>query len=237
MAVLSIETSGFTGGVAVSEEGGPWAELTVGSKSTYSRRLMRAIIFILEETGLGWKDIDTVAVSLGPGSFTGLRIGLSTAKGLCLATGAAIVGVPTLDILAQNAALAPKDSLICPVIDARRGQIYCALYRPGQGLARRISDYLVINPRELVGKVSETCQIVFLGTGLAPYKQTIAELFGNRAVIAPKHLWYPRPFLCANMGKEMIKAGQGPQDPVTLSPLYLRLSEAEEKKKANEEAD
>ncbi len=237
MATLAIETSGFTGGVAILARDDLSAELLVGSKSTYSRRLIRAIIFLLKETGLGWHDVDTVAVSLGPGSFTGLRIGLSSAKGLCLATGASIIGVPTLDILAQNASFAINDGLICPVIDARRGQIYCALYRPGQSWAKRISEYLVIRPHELADHVLGSSQIIFLGSALEHYGHELVELLGNRAVITPRHLWYPRPIVCASMGKDMVSSGQGPQDPVTLSPLYLRLSEAEEKKKANEKAD
>ncbi len=235
MAVIAIETSGLTGGVALWDKGGSSGEIIVGSKSTYSRRLMRSILFLLEETGVEWQALDTVAVSLGPGSFTGLRIGLATAKGLCLSTGASIIGVPTLDVLAQNGVFGPNGSLICPVIDARKGQIYCAIYSTDSNWAKRITDYLVINPQELINYAQGHERIFFLGSALSTYLDVIKDIYGDRAVIAPQYLWYPRPLLCAYLGKRLIDVN-GPHDPLTLTPLYLRLSDAEEKKRANEKA-
>ncbi len=234
MVTLAIETSGFTGGVAILGRDGLEGELVVGSKKTYSRRLLGSIMFLMKELDLGWKDVDGVCVSLGPGSFTGLRIGVATAKGICLSTGASIVGIPSLDILAQNAVLFSSGH-ICPVIDARRGQIYCSLYASDGGFVKRRSPYLVISPDELQGRLPEKGGILFLGSGLDPYLKKISAIFGKRAIFAPRNLWHPRPSICALMGKKRLEEQGRADDPVTLAPLYLRLSEAEEKKKRGNE--
>ncbi len=173
MTLLAIETSGFTGGVAIISDHQTRGELIIGSRSTYSRRLLKSIIFLMEEAECTWDDITEVAVSLGPGSFTGLRIGLATAKGLCLSTGATLFGVPTLDVMAQNGLLSPAP-VICPVMDARRGQLYAALFRnKGKGILERVSDYLVVKPQELHRHLPSHERVLFLGPGLLSYRQSI----------------------------------------------------------------
>ncbi len=236
MTLLAIETSGFTGGVAIISDHQTRGELIIGSKSTYSRRLLKSIIFLLEETGCTWDDITEVAVSLGPGSFTGLRIGLATAKGLCLSTGANLFGVPTLDVLAQNGLLSPTP-VICPLMDARRGQLYTALYRnKGEGILERVSDYLVVKPQELHTHLPFREKVLFLGPGLLNYRQSISDIFNDRVLFAPEPFWYPRPLFCGLLALSRHEQGVSPDDPISLTPLYLRLSEAEEKKRASEKA-
>ncbi len=236
MTLLAIETSGFTGGVAIIAGRSTTSELIVGSKATYSRRLLKSIIFLLEETGITWNDIEAVAVSLGPGSFTGLRIGLATAKGLCLSTGARLVGVPTLDVLAQNGAIF-HGPIICPVMDARRGQVYTAIYSVARdGGVKRVSEYLLLLPSDLPGHLPAHQGILFLGSGLSKYSETFDDLFGQNAFFAPEPFWYPRPFFCGLLGLSRLGDASGADDPLDLTPLYLRPSEAEEKKRANEKA-
>ncbi len=236
MTLLAIETSGFTGGVAIISDHQIRGELIIGSRSTYSRRLLKSIIFLMEEAECTWEDVTEVAVSLGPGSFTGLRIGLATAKGLCLSTGATLFGVPTLDVMAQNGLLSPTP-LICPVMDARRGQLYAALYRnKGKGILERVSDYLVVKPQELHKHLPSHERVLFLGPGLLSYRQSISDILGDRALFAPEPFWYPRPLFCGLLALSRREQGVSPDDPISLTPLYLRLSEAEEKKRASEKA-
>ncbi len=231
MLTLALETTGMTGGVALLRDDELLGEVVTGSKSTYSRRLIKAVMYLLDELELSWKEIDLVAVSIGPGSFTGLRIGLATAKGLCLSTSAKLLGVPTLDILAQNACLNLKERLICPLIDARRKQVYTCLYETEGFFVKRISEYVVCRPEEIKGFVPEKKEVIFLGNGLLSYGDKLRELFEKRATFAPNNLWYPKPSNCGLLAKKMILDGTPPHDPDRLVPLYLRLSEAEEKRR------
>ncbi len=235
MVILSIETSSFSGGVALLSHDAILGEIWATSKKTYSRRLLKAIVYLMDETGVTWSEINSVAVGLGPGSFTGLRIGLATAKGLCLATGASIVGIPTLDTIACQGMLDPQ-CLICSMIDARRGQIYCAIYRAGDTLPVRTSDYMLLHPEELLDKLpSESC-VLFIGSGLSTCQDLISTKMGERARFAPGHLAVPRPGFCGILARERLAGGGAPDDPSTLKPLYLRPSDAEENKRARKKA-
>jgi len=235
MVVAAIETSSPHGGVALVDGETVIAEVSALSRKTYSKRLLRSISYVLEESGLGWQDLDSVAVGLGPGSFTGLRIGLATAKGLCRATGASLVGIPTLDILAYQGVLS-SEALICPVIDARRSQLYCAIYQCESGSLDRISDYMMLYPQELPEKIPPGAEVLFLGSGLSAYGELLESFLGKRARFAPECFWYPRPALCGVLAGKRLSAGMAPDDPLTLVPLYIRPSDAEEKKRAREKA-
>jgi len=232
MIVFSIETTGFTGGVAVLKDKEIIGEIVTGSKLTYSRRLLKAIKYLLNELELDWKQIDLIATSLGPGSFTGLRIGVATAKGLCLSTAADIIGVPTLDILAHG--LLPFSGLICPVVDARKRQVYTCCYRADGLELKRLTSFKVIEPHMLLELVPKDENIIFLGTGLNIYREEIEGLFGKRGTIAPNYLWHPSPRICAILGKDLYLKGKK-DDPLSITPLYLRLSEAEENKLKNQQ--
>ena len=233
MSLLAIETSGLSGGCALLSSGKVLGETILSTRKTHSRRLMSSILALMEETDTSWKDLEAVAVGLGPGSFTGLRIGLSTAKGLALSCSVPVFGIPTLDIMAENALL--EDSrLICPVMDARRKQVYTALYEPGfPGGPKKISNDCALAPSDLAKKVPEEREILFLGDGLVSYKELIRESFKDRAYFAPEFLWYPRPSLAGLLAERQRERGLKPSDPALLVPLYCRLSEAEEKKRKN----
>jgi len=231
MVILAIETSGLNGGCALISSGQIMGETILSSGKTHSRRLMSSILSMMKELDMTWKDIEAVAVGLGPGSFTGLRIGLATAKGLALSRSLPVVGIPTLDIMAENAFI--EDSrLICPLMDARRKQVYTALYEPcfPEG-PRRVSSYSAVDPGLLKESVPEERHILFLGDGIKVYRTLLRDKFKKRAAFAPEFLWHPRPALAGLLASKRIKEGLKPQDPGLLVPLYCRLPEAEENKR------
>ncbi len=231
MVVLSIETSSLTGGAAIIASGRVLGEFTLSSKRTYSRRLLSSVLYLLNELGLAWQDLDLIAVGLGPGSFTGLRIGISTAKGLALAHSLPIFGIPTLDVIAQNAQIEDR-RLICPVMDARRQQVYTCLYRPGFPRdPQRITDYKAIEPDKLGELIPSNDDILFIGDGINNYGELFIQNFKKRASFAPEHLWHPRPSITGLIAEKRKKLGIEPETPQDLAPLYCRLSEAEEKRK------
>ncbi len=223
--VLAIETATPHGGVAIVGEE-LRGEISLNTQETHSRRLLREVDFLLSRLNLSLKDLSGLAVSMGPGSFTGLRIGLATAKGLHLATGLPLVGVCTLEALAFNASLTPK--LICPVLDARRKQVYTALYRaPQPETLEEIWPPSLLSPARLVSRIS--LPTLFLGDGLKAFgpfwKERLGELFSQ----APRHLNHLRPAHVGFLARKRLLQGKV-DDPYRLLPLYLRPSEAELKK-------
>ena len=170
MLTLSIETSGTVGGVAFIRDGRLVAEVTLAGNETHSRRLMLTTRWLMQRLGVGWSDLDLLAVSLGPGSFTGLRIGIATAKGLAFALGLPLFGVSTLDALASHV-FPGKGDLVCPLLDARKSQVYMACYQyGGPGEIERISPYRVIFPEELNAFLPDSHRVLLLGDGLLLYE-------------------------------------------------------------------
>ena len=223
--VLAIETATPLGGVAVVGEE-LRGELALNAQETHSRRLLVGVEFLLQRLGLKLGDLAGIAVSIGPGSFTGLRIGLATAKGLHLATKLPLVGVCTLEALALNASLAPQ--VICPVLDARRRQVYTALYQAqGPEELRELWPPSLISPERLVKKIQ--VPTIFLGDGLRPFGEFLSQELGARFVRAPRHLDHLRPANVGFLGRKRLLRGEA-DDPYRLLPLYLRPSEAELKK-------
>ena len=131
MRILGVDTSTSCGSLGLIDEDGVIAEYALFREETHSARLVPAIQALLREARININEIDGMAISLGPGSFTGLRVGLSAVKGLALATEKLVVGIPTLDALASNLPFTPY--LICPILDARKGEVYTALYKDGEG--------------------------------------------------------------------------------------------------------
>lgn len=219
--VLALETASPAGGVAlVGEE--VLGEVFLASKETYSRRLLKAARYLLEHVGLSLSDLSGVAVSLGPGSFTGLRIGLATAKGLALGAGLPLVGVPTLKALASGLSFFPGD--VCPVLDARRRQVYAALYRWEEASLCEILPPSLLSPEKLVSFIERPT--IFLGDGLKAYQPYWQEALGEKFQQAPALLSHPRPAAVGILGRERLLAGNT-DDPHRLVPIYLRPSEAE----------
>ena len=191
MIVLGIETATMTGGVALLNEQRVISEYTLNVKTTHTARLMPALEQILRDSSIDKSQIDGIAVSIGPGSFTGLRIGLATAKGLALGLDVPLVGIPTLDALARNIPFSKHQ--ICTVLDAKKKEIYYSLYRydeaQGSELVRQ-TPYQVIPPAELVEQITE--KTIFLGDALDAYRSFIRENLGELAIFAPDAQRLPR---------------------------------------------
>jgi tRNA threonylcarbamoyladenosine biosynthesis protein TsaB len=223
MKILAIDTSTPVGSVALAEGALLKAQDILNISATHNQRLLPGIDRILKNTGWTLGDLDALAVSLGPGSFTGLRIGMSVAKGLAWATGKPLAGVPTLDALAANVPLVPYP--VCPVLDARKGEIYTALYRQGEDqLQERFTPYMTLKPAKLLDLISE--KTVFVGDALLSYGEYLADKLDDRLLRVPPHLNVVQASSVAWLALEML--GQGRQENVSsCTPLYVRPSEAE----------
>jgi tRNA threonylcarbamoyladenosine biosynthesis protein TsaB len=213
--VLALETSTLAGGAALFESDRLIGEYALNIRLTHSERLMVAVDRLLGDAGWRPADLDGLAVAIGPGSFTGLRIGVSTAKGLALALGVPIAAVPTLDAMAAGLPFAALP--VCPVLDARKGEVYTSLYRWDGVAMRRIWDYLALPPAELAARLTEP--VVLCGDGAASVESPSARL-------APPARRLPSSACVAELGHAMLAAGRviGATD---LVPMYLRPSEAE----------
>ena len=234
MYILGIETSTMTGSVAIITEDRLIAEYTLNTKTTHTERLMSAIDHIVRSASLRIHDIDGIAVGLGPGSFTGLRIGVTTAKSLAYSIQKPIVVIPSLDALASQYLF--TDLLICPILDARKREVYTALYRNTGALVARVSAYSVIAPEHILREIEEPA--LFLGDGVFPYRQDIETTLGQYAHFADAAHLLPRGSLIAKLGCDRLMAGEC-DDCFALTPLYIRKSDAEihwEKMKTNQKS-
>jgi tRNA threonylcarbamoyladenosine biosynthesis protein TsaB len=233
MLVLGIESSGPRGGVALLEEERPLGEALFEAGMVHGREIAPATERILREAGKRPADLDLIAVDIGPGSYTGLRVGLAAAKGLSFALGRPLIGVASLDVLALQVsaahpaglaeAAAAKGRILAPAIDAKWDQVYGALYEVRDGRPVRTTDMFAEGPEAFAARVPSGALVV--GDALERH----AALFAARgAVAAPRDLWSPRPALVAALGRR--RHAEGGRDGVaTLVPLYLRKTEAEEK--------
>jgi tRNA threonylcarbamoyladenosine biosynthesis protein TsaB len=222
MKVLGIETATRTGGVSVVSEEGVIAEYTLNIEVTHSERLMATVDTVLKGTGLSLADLDGFSVSVGPGSFTGLRIGIATVKGLAFTTGKPVVSVPTLKALAWNVPLAAYP--VCPLLDARKKEVYAALYRYENGTLLPVMEEQTIALQALAGMTAE--RTLFTGEGAHLFRDDIMKLFGDRALFAPLSAMVPSAASVAEIGLQMLKNGER-TPPDDLTPVYIRRPEAE----------
>jgi tRNA threonylcarbamoyladenosine biosynthesis protein TsaB len=221
--ILAVDTSTSVGTIALVDGPVVRAELALNVSATHNQRLLPGIHRLLTDVGWPLEDLDGLAIGLGPGSFTGLRIGMSVMKGLAFATGKPLAGVPTLDALAANVALVPWT--ICPVIDARKGEVYTALYRGGEDHElERLTPYQVMKPQSLAEFI--TGKTVLLGDGLLRYGDVLAAGLGDRLVRAPAHLNAVRGAAIGWLAVERLHRGFA-EEISTCTPLYIRPSEAE----------
>jgi tRNA threonylcarbamoyladenosine biosynthesis protein TsaB len=223
MRILALETSTVAGSAAVADsKAGVVGEVTLNIKAVHSERLMPSVQWLLESCRMRPDEIDGFAVSIGPGSFTGLRIGLSTMKGLAFASGKPLVAVRTLDAFAMRFPYC--DRLICPMLDARKNEVYAAIYRWEDGVCRKLMDESAVSPLEFLDNISEP--VLFAGDGAAVHELLIKRKVGETASFAPQYNMYPSAAAVAAVGLGRLINGES-DDPVTLVPFYIRKSEAE----------
>ncbi len=226
MIVLGIETATMTGGLALIDDEKLLSEYTLNLRTTHSSRLMPALDWMLKDIHLDKSQIDGIAISIGPGSFTGLRIGLATAKGLAMGLKIPLVTVPTLDALAHNATY--SDYQICPVLDARKKEVYFAFYRYENDILTRKSTYQVMAPDMLIDQISE--KTVMLGDGLNIYGELFKQKLGDLVLFVNNSQRLPRASIIAELGLLKLKAKEV-SDLASSEPLYIRRADAEIKAK------
>lgn len=222
--ILALENSSMCGSVALVAPDLCLAEYSLSSTTTHSRRLLTTIQQLMEETGIGWEQIDAIAISAGPGSFTGLRIGLTTAKGLAMATAKPLLAVTSTRTLACQ--IGWTERLICPVIDARKGEVYTARYRCAEaGVPRRVSEICAISPEGLAEQLAGE-EVILVGDGSRIYHDLFQERLGQRACFASPGLYFLR---AAALGHSALAKWRDKEfiDPASAIPHYIRASEAE----------
>jgi tRNA threonylcarbamoyladenosine biosynthesis protein TsaB len=202
------------------------AECRLSTRATHSERLLATVDRLLGAAGWRLADLAVLAVGLGPGSFTGLRIGVSTMKSLAFATGRPLVGIPSLDALAWSLPFA--SSVLCPIVDARKGEVYAAFYRTDRGRIERLSPYRALSPEALAAEIAGRPgdPVIFLGDGVGRYAATLKDLLGASARFAPASHRVPSALAVAELGRAALLAGEV-SDPTALVPLYVRRAEAE----------
>ena len=227
MRLLAIETATPAQSVALVEGDRLLAELSYEAKGNRGGLLLPAVDRVLQKAGLAARDLDAVAVSVGPGSFTGLRVGLATAKGLTLGAGAALVDVPTLEALAEGYAL--PDGTICALLDAYRGEVYMAVFRRvGAGRAlERLSPDAVLAPEAVASALAAVEGPVHLiGNGAARYRERIETALSGRACVTEEGLCaVPSAVVVARLGLRRLAGGN--KSDAEVAPIYLRRAEAE----------
>ncbi|MFA9380516.1 MAG: tRNA (adenosine(37)-N6)-threonylcarbamoyltransferase complex dimerization subunit type 1 TsaB [Acetanaerobacterium sp.] len=229
MLILGLDTSAGAGSVAVCDETRVLGEFFINTKLTHSQTLMPMVQALLESTQLSIADIDAYAVASGPGSFTGLRIGIAAVKGMAMAAAKPCAGVSTLQALAYN--LRGFEGVICPAMDARCNQVYTALFCAKDGGIDRLSEDGAMTVDELAHRLSQFDEPVFLvgdGASLC-YNKMSMDIPGVR--LAPEHLVYQRAAAVCRLGLEAVRDGKA-QSAQTLAPNYLRLPQAERELRA-----
>ena len=224
MKLIAIEASSLVASAAILDGDTITAEYTVNHKKTHSQTLLPMLDEIVRMTETDLRTVDAVAVSGGPGSFTGLRIGAATAKGLGLALDIPLVHVPTLDATAYN--IYGSGCLVCPVMDARRSQVYNGLYRfDGEFTVVQAARALDMN--ELIGELDRRGEeVIFLGDGVPVYRQLIEETLKTAHRFAPAHLNRQRAAAVAALGALYYAQGRT-VSAAEMVPDYLRKSQAE----------
>lgn len=234
MKILSIDSSGLVATVAVLEDEQTIAEYSVNYKKTHSETLVPMLDEIRKMTNLDLTTIDAIATAGGPGSFTGLRIGAATVKGLGLALNIPVVSVPTVDALSMN--MWGFDGIICPMMDARREQVYTGLYEFIDGKHSVVKQQCAVAVADIIDEINTLSKkVVFLGDGVPVYKDIIEENVKVPFCFAPAHMNRQRASALGVLAFEYIKAGKV-ETAAEHKPEYLRLSQAEREKAEKENA-
>lgn len=225
MIILSIDSSTPVAGIAVSDGMQLLGEITLNTKNTHSEKLMPLVKHLLDELALSVNDLDAIAVTQGPGSFTGLRIGMATAKGLAQGAGKKLIAVPTLDCLAQN--LLHYPGIICPIMNAQKKQVYTAIYKSTETGMERLSDYQAIEAETLAEQLLALGETVwFTGDGVDAFADVFRAKLGEQCRLADGNTVLPRAGALAMLAAERAEQEQF-DDLYQAELIYIRKSEAE----------
>lgn len=226
MNILAFDTASSSGAVAIMKDDTIIAHTQLNIGLTHSEQLLPTIHSLMEITGMKMSELDAVAITSGPGSFTGLRIGFSTAKGMALGLHKPLIPISTLDVLAQNGA--GINGLVVPIMNARRNQVYTAIYHSNGAALERKSDYQAIGITELLDEIKnipEATQVYFTGDGVDAFYTVIIEALEGTAIFAEGC----RKYVCADM-LALLAAQEIEQwedlGGMRVEPIYLRESEA-----------
>ncbi len=223
--VLGVDTTTPSGSVALLRGTTLLAEVCQNSSITYSERLLPAIQFLLETTGVTIEEVVGFAVAVGPGSFTGIRIGLSTVKSFAFASNKPVAPVSTLLALASKIQR-PKNRLICPLLDAKKNEVFSALFRSGSDGLHELIPQGAYKPDAFFSRLPSHRVIHFIGSGVGIHRPAIFRYVKDKARLPDR-----TPFIAHEVGLigyEMLRMNQG-KSALDISPLYLRRSQAEEK--------
>lgn len=234
MKILGLDSSGIVASVAIVEDDVLIAEYTVNYKKTHSQTLLPMLDEIAKMTELDLNSIDAIAVAAGPGSFTGLRIGSATAKGLGLALKKPLIAIPTVEGLAYN--LYDISGLICPIMDARRKQVYTGIYRFTDHQLKVVEDQMAVPMETVIEKLNQYGEAVtFLGDGVPVFHELIAEKMTVPYSFAPAHVNKQRAVAVAALGEIYYRQGKT-ETAMEHVPDYLRVSQAERERAEREAA-
>ena len=234
MKILGLDSSGIVASVAIVEDDVLIAEYTVNYKKTHSQTLLPMLDEIAKMTELDLNSIDAIAVAAGPGSFTGLRIGSATAKGLGLALKKPLIAIPTVEGLAYN--LYDISGLICPIMDARRKQVYTGIYRFTDHQLKVVEDQMAVPMETVIEKLNQYGEAVtFLGDGVPVFHELIAEKMTVPYSFAPAHVNKQRAAAVAALGEIYYRQGKT-ETAMELVPDYLLVSQAERERAEREAA-
>ncbi len=225
MKILAIDTSGQNCSVCILDEQKVICDFNLNTGITHSETLLPIIDTLCKFSKIDLKDIDVLACALGPGSFTGLRIGIATLKGFSLGTNQKVIGVSTLEALAHN--VSEFDGIICSVLDAKNNNVYAGMYKHENGKPVRIGDYITEDLETLIKILEEQhSKIIFVGDGAQNFKTRFEESFGEKAYFAPLHL---NNQLASSVAKAALARAQNNDfdEMDKLNPLYLKKSQAE----------
>ena len=221
MKVVAIETSGKIGSVALADDGALLAERSFEKGMVHGRELIPCLQALFERVGWPPDGVDLIAVSQGPGSYTGLRVGITCAKSLAWTLGKDLLAVPSLDVIAEN--LRDQDGLVGTALDAKRGQVYACTYRAQGGVVHRLSDYRVLLPEELADELEPGSRVI--GDAVARF----GEIFRQAGLIlGDEAQGQARARHLVRLAEQRYAAGAR-SDWRTVTPMYLRRPEAEEK--------
>ena len=234
MKILGLDSSGIVASVAIVEDDVLIAEYTVNYKKTHSQTLLPMLDEIAKMTELDLNSIDAIAVAAGPGSFTGLRIGSATAKGLGLALKKPLIAIPTVEGLAYN--LYDISGLICPIMDARRKQVYTGIYRFTDHQLKVVEDQMAVPMETVIEKLNQYGEAVtFLGDGVPVFHELIAEKMTVPYSFAPAHVNKQRAAAVAALGEIYYRQGKT-ETAMEHVPDYRRVSQAERERAEREAA-